>query len=71
MLMFKCNLCGKAIPRKSVMRLEHESTYSMVDLCEDCGAPIISFLKEHKLLNEWDGNKLLQKKFVNEGVGVE
>lgn len=46
----KCDICGKKIEGNSV--IARVGFLVSKDFCLDCGKPIITFLKKHKLIKE-------------------
>ncbi|MBU3918353.1 hypothetical protein KKC63_00370 [Patescibacteria group bacterium] len=44
----KCDMCEKQIKGKPITA--GLGFFSMIELCEKCGAPILKFLKKHKFI---------------------
>jgi len=57
MFIRKCDLCEKEVERP--IRVELENHGPRVDLCNDCGVPILKFLQKHKIIDK--NNKEIKK----------
>lgn len=49
MVIEKCDLCGKEVPRGSCITVGYHVPFPQYALCDDCGAPIVVFMKKHEL----------------------
>ena len=50
MRIIKCDLCKKDVKNKPV--IAGIGMFDQVELCEKCGAPILKFLKKHKIIKK-------------------
>ena len=46
----KCDICKKVIKGESLMAGRGFFSGEKVEMCEKCGAPVLKFLKKHKIL---------------------
>jgi len=51
MWIIQCDLCRKQIDRASTVRIELDFA-KKAELCTDCAAPILRFLKKHKFIRK-------------------
>jgi len=51
MIVMKCDICRKEIDHTNEVDIRFAWT-GKVDLCEDCGEPVLKFLKKNKFLNK-------------------
>ena len=50
MRLIKCDLCKKEIKNKPIVA--GVGVFADAELCQDCGSPILKFLKKHKLIKD-------------------
>ncbi len=51
MMVFKCDRCKRTLEPSRVVRVD-AGWQNRVELCADCGRPIIQTLKKYKLFSE-------------------
>ncbi len=47
-----CDICGKEVVWREHVRVSYPAVFSHYEFCEECGAAIVGFLKEHGLVDE-------------------
>ncbi len=47
----KCDICKEEINEQTV-RVGFGFWVDYMEVCEDCGAPVVEFLKKHKIIKE-------------------
>ncbi len=56
MMIIKCDLCKKEIKERPITA--GFGYWSKAELCQDCGFPVVKFLKKNKLIKEESNKKL-------------
>jgi hypothetical protein len=53
MLIIKCDICEKELHWGNCLKIDHPDIQGMrLALCDDCGKPVLSFLKEYDLIKQ-------------------
>jgi hypothetical protein len=50
MLIEKCDLCGKEVPRKEIVRVEYRQAFRLYGFCNNCAVPLLVFLNDNQLV---------------------
>jgi hypothetical protein len=52
MLIEKCDLCEKELEKGNHIKVGYNRMFPQYTLCDDCGAPVAVFLKDHALVGK-------------------
>jgi len=52
MLIEKCDGCGKELVRERYVRVGDRGMFSQYSFCDECGAPVLVFLQNIRLVGE-------------------
>jgi hydrogenase maturation factor HypF (carbamoyltransferase family) len=50
MVIEKCDLCKKELPRGEYVRAGNQGMFAQYAFCKECGQPVLVFLRKHKLI---------------------
>jgi hypothetical protein len=50
MIIEKCDLCEKELKREDYVRAGNRGMFAQYSFCNECGKPVLAFLKKHKLI---------------------